>query len=127
MRKLYLLTSILLMSACWAVAQYSSSPNEQSGAAANTANTQTIQGCLSGTEGNYTLTSNAGTTYRLTGDTAKLQSQVGNTIQVTGTSSPGMNSSNNMQQSGSMSGSTEPQQTFDVTSFEHVSAHCNSM
>jgi len=122
MKRIFLLASILVLSASWAVAQYSSTgTSEQSSAAANT---KTVQGCLSGSEGSYSLTDQAGTTYKLTGDTAKLQAHVGHTIHVTGTPSSDMSSNGMGRQSGSMSESAESPQTLQVSSFKHISATC---
>ena len=86
-----LLLSVLLLSASWAAAQnYPSqtSPSQTSSSqtAPSTAGAQTtIQGCLSGSNGNYTLTDKKGKTYQLTGDASKLNEHVGHEIRVTGT------------------------------------------
>lgn len=123
MKKILLLSSILLLSAVWAVAQYDSQSSSDSGSAA--AKT-TIEGCLSGSAGSYSLTDKSGTMYQLTGDTAKLDKHVGHTIQLTGTATASSASNTNSQNaSGSMSGSTDTQQSFNVTSFKHVSSKCN--
>ena len=84
----------------------------------------TIVGCLSGSDGSYSLTDKSGTTYQLTGDTAKLQNHVGHTIQVTGTSAS--DSTMRGKQSGSMSAPSDTETTFNVTSFKHVSSTCSS-
>jgi len=125
MKRILLLSSILLLSVVCAVAQYdsqSSASSKSSGAS------KTIEGCLAGSNGSYSLTDKSGTMYQLTGDTAKLDKHVGHTIQVTGmttTSSASKTSTENP--TGSMSGSADMQQTFNVTSFKHVSANCNDM
>ncbi len=132
MKKILLLSSILLLSVTWALAQYGSqSSTSQSSTSSESSNSgmskTTLQGCLSGSNGNYTLTDSSGATYQLTGDTAKLEKHIGHTIQVTGT--PQTSSASNTTSgnpSGSMSGSAEAQQTFDVTSFKHVSGKCNT-
>jgi hypothetical protein len=123
MKKILLLGSILLLSAVWAVAQYDSqSSSESSGAS------KTVEGCLAGSNGSFTLTDKSGTAYQLTGDTAKLDKHVGHTIQVTGTSTTSSASKTSTDNSsGSMSGNAEMQQTFNVTSFKHVAANCNDM
>jgi hypothetical protein len=124
MKKILLLSSILLLSAVWAVAQYDSQSSGESSSASKT----TIEGCLSGSAGSFTLTDNSGTLYQLTGDTAKLDKHVGHTIQVTGMATTSSASNTNSQNAaGSMSGSADTQQTFNVTSFKHVSAKCNEM
>jgi hypothetical protein len=126
MKKILLLSSILLLSAVWAVAQYDSqtSASQSSSDSSKT----TVEGCLAGSNGSFSLTDKSGTMYQLTGDTAKLDKHVGHTIQVTGTtttSSASTTSANSA--SGAMSGSADMQQTFSVTSFKHVSANCNDM
>lgn len=121
MKKPFLLSSILLLTAAFAVAQYGS----QSGSNPSSSDMSqtTIQGCLAGSDGNYTLTDKSGTTYQLTGDTAKLQNHVGHTIQVTGTSAPDAGDMSE-KQSGSMSAPSDSPPMFNVTSFKHVSATC---
>jgi len=117
MKRLLLLSSILLLSAVCAVAQYD--PPSQ-----DDASKTTIQGCLAGSNGNYTLTDKSGTTYQLTGATAKLQAHVGHTISVTGTTGPSTGASS--APSGSMSAPAETQPTLNVTSFKHVAPNCSS-
>lgn len=119
MKRMLLLGTMLLLSALCAVAQYERpDPGTDSSAAGKT----TIQGCLAGSAGSYSLTDKSGTTYQLTGDTAKLQAHVGHTIKVTGTSE---GSPSTTGQSGSMSAPSDAQPTFNVTSFKHVSASCS--
>lgn len=123
MKKILLLSSILLLSAVWAVAQSSSQPSTTSSDLGN----MTVEGCLSGSVGNYSLTDKSGTTYQLTGDTARLENQVGHTIQVTGTSSDSSAANAAKDPSGAMSGSTGSngaQTALNVTSFKHISANC---
>src|SRR6185437_12738770 len=67
-----------------------STPSDQSGANAQGSSSAsgqtTVQGCLSGSNGNYTLTQDTtGTTYTLTGDTSQLQQHIGHEVQITGT------------------------------------------
>src|SRR6185503_18835522 len=68
----------------------------------SSASGNSIEGCLSGSAGNWTLTDQSGKTYQLSGDTSKLSDHVGHQIRVTGTdnSSSASNSS-----SGSMGSS----------------------
>jgi hypothetical protein len=149
-----LFTSILLLSAGWALAQYSSG-SDNSAAGSSDSNTgaysgssagsetssgeasqqgsksssmapqgstisDKIQGCLSESNGKFTLTDNSGTAYQLTGKTANLKAHVGHTIEVTGKTS-GANAP------GSMSGEqSSMEQTLQVTSFKHVSSNCKS-
>ena len=72
MRKLCLLTAVLLLVSAWVVAQDSSQAAgaEASQTSSNAGETTTIEGCLSGSAGNYTLTDNSGKTYQLQGDSS---------------------------------------------------------
>jgi hypothetical protein len=127
MRKTILLGSILLLSAVWALGQYDSPYNQSNGSQSSTDQTA-IEGCLSGSDGNYTLTDKSGTTYQLTGDTAKLGNHVGHDMQLTGTSSTSSASAtdSNADQPSSISGSASSPQTFNVTSFKHISKNCSA-
>jgi hypothetical protein len=120
MKKLFLLSSILLLSACWAVAQDVNTPHS-TGQSSNAADTTTVQGCLSMDDGMYTLSDPTGTAYRLTGDTSKLQAHVGHTIQVTGTVyDPNLAK----MQGGAMSAPADSHATLNVNSFKHIAASC---
>lgn len=121
MKRILLLSSILLLSAVWALAQYDTQSGASSQSSSDASKT-TVEGCLSGSNGSYSLTDKSGTMYQLTGDTAKLEKHVGHTMQVTGTAT-----ASSASKAGSMSGSADTQQTFNVTSFKHVSANCNDM
>ena len=121
MKKVILLSSILLLSVVFAVAQDSSQSGASSGNSSGNSGLMTVQGCLSGSVGNYSLMdSKSGTSYQLTGDTARLQMHVGHTIQVTGTSTSGPSSG----QTGAMSSPSDSHPTLMVSSFKHVSATC---
>lgn len=131
MRYLQLLSPLLLC-VVWAAAQDSSqtSPTQSSPNPSSSAQTRsdgndstTVQGCLSGTSGSYTLTDKNGMTYQLTGDNAKLAEHVGHTIQVTGNTNAG--SANPSGSSTSGMGQTNPQQTLQVTSMKHISKTCS--
>ncbi|HKV82848.1 MAG TPA: hypothetical protein VJP02_32165 [Candidatus Sulfotelmatobacter sp.] len=132
MRQIFLLLSILLLGLSWAVAQdattqgsTSSAPSSNSGQTSRTGDggQMTVEGCLSGSNGNFTLTDKSGTSYQLTGDTAKLTEHVGHEIKVTGTSASA---------GAGASGSTEPSgtagagQALQVTSVKHISKTCKS-
>lgn len=79
-----------------------------------------IEGCLSGSDGNYTLTDQAGASYKLTGDTAKLSEHIGHEVKITGTksSASATGASDTMGQTGGA------QQSIEVTSVKHVSKTC---
>src|SRR3984893_1517858 len=88
-----LLLLLLLLGASWAAAQnYPSqtSPSQTSTSQTTPSDTgteTTVQGCLSGSAGNYTLTDKNGNSFQLTGDTAKLSEHVGHEVKVTGSAS----------------------------------------
>jgi uncharacterized protein DUF5818 len=138
MRQMLLLVSVLLLGLSWAVAQdnASSSPSSsstgsaQSDSSANSGQTSrtgaggqmTVEGCLSGSNGNFTLTDKNGMAYQLTGDTAKLSDHVGHEIKVTGTSASGAGAESS---AGAAAGSAAGQ-TLQVSSVKHVSKTCKS-
>jgi hypothetical protein len=120
MRQIFLLLSILLLGLSWAVAQDSTSgQTSRTGAGGQ----MTVEGCLSGSNGNFTLTDKNGMAYQLTGDTAKLTEHVGHEIKVTGTSaSAGAGASGSTEPSGSAGAG----QALQVTSVKHIAKTCKS-
>ena len=135
MRRLVLLLSVLLLGACWAVAQdttsqtnsNSSETSASSGqtSSATASGTTTVQGCLSGSSGNFTLTDKNGNTYQLTGDTAKLSEHVGHEVKVTGTTSSASASADGTA-SGTTGQASGNSQTLEVSSMRHISKTCQS-
>ena len=86
MPKSLMLVLALLVSSAWLTAQeYPQTGSSQTGNAA--AGQNTIQGCLQGSNGSYTLKADSGTTYQLQGDTSMLSKHVGHEVQITGTPS----------------------------------------
>lgn len=141
MRKLFLLISVLLLGLSWAVAQDSSTPSSQDSTSSSPssgsqnsaagsgqtsrsgAGQMTVEGCLSGSSGNFTLTDKNGTAYQLTGDPAKLSEHVGHEVKVTGTSgAAGTGASGSTETSAAGSAG----QSLQVTSVKHVSKTCKS-
>jgi uncharacterized protein DUF5818 len=118
MKRTFLLLSVLLLSAAWAMAQNGGGYSNNEGSNSSHASQVTVQGCLGEEGGNFTLTEPSGTTYQLVGNTEKLRAHVGHTMRVTGTSTSAA------QVPGSMSETTETQPTLSVTSFKHVSSNC---
>ena len=80
----------LILATTWLMAQEPASQgsSSQAGTAASSGSGQTaVEGCLQGSNGSFTLTDKAGTTYQLSGDTSKLAEHVGHEVQITGTTS----------------------------------------
>ena len=125
MRQVLLLVSVLLLGLSWAVAQDSSAASSSSYPAQQSAGQSqsgasgqmTVEGCLSGSNGSFTLTDKNGMAYQLTGDTAKLSEHVGHEVKITGTSSASGSSASTSSASG---------QTLQVTSMKHISKTCKS-
>jgi hypothetical protein len=115
MRRIILLSSILLLSAVWAVAQYGSSSENGT---ETISIERSVEGCLDGAIGSYTLTDSAGASYRLTGDTEQLKPHVGETLKVTGMVTPIVH------EPGAMSEGTETEPTLSIISFRRVSLLC---
>jgi hypothetical protein len=132
MRQLFLLVSVLLLGLSWAVAQESTSPSsDPMGKAGQTSRTgaggqMTVEGCLSGSGGNFTLTDKNGMAYQLAGDTAKLSEHVGHEVKVTGTSGSSAAGASDSTEPGGAAGSAGTGQTLQVTSVKHVSKSCKS-
>jgi hypothetical protein len=122
MPKMLLLAATLLFATAWLQAQDPSSQDSKPSSAQNGATTSqtTVEGCLQGSNGSFTLTDSSGTTYQLEGDAAKLSKHVGHEVQITGSSSAaGATATSN-----SPAGSS---QTLTVTKLKHISATCKTM
>lgn len=137
MRKL-LVMSVLLLGTAWVAAQTSpSSSSDQSSSTSSQSSTQatsgasgsqTVEGCLSGSNGNFTLTDKSGTSYQLAGDTSKLSDHVGQDVQITGSSSQNSSASAPSSSSGASAASSgaSAQQTLNVSSVTKVSDTCSN-
>ena len=98
----------------------SSSQTGMSGSSGSSGQTS-VEGCLQGASGSYTLTDKSGTTYQLSGDTSKLAEHVGHEVQITGTTSGGAAGSS---ASSSSAGSSAGGQMLTVEKVKHVSKTC---
>ncbi len=138
MRKVLLLCTALLCLSLWGIAQtdraaaQANTSGQTAGAPAPNSTTSgnpamTVDGCLNGSAGDYTLTDKAsGTTYKLEGNTAKMAAHVGHEVQVTGTASGSGSSASsaaNATASGNMSG-MGGSQALTVSSFKHLAGSC---
>ena len=130
MRKMFMLVSVLLLGLTWAVAQDATqaSPSagnasaQTSGQTGSAAGEKTVTGCLSGSNGTFTLTDKHGRSYQLTGDTAKLTEHVGHEVKVMGTPSAGSNSG----AAAGTTGGAGAEQTLEVASLKHISKSCQA-
>ena len=126
MTKVLLSAAFLVLSVTWVAAQnsdttgsQSSQPgsssagqsSSQSSSSMGSGSETSVEGCLSGSGGNYTLTSSTGTTYQLTGDSDDLGKHVNQQVRVKGTQSASSASS-----SASPSSSTSPSSSSSSTS-----------
>ena len=131
MRYLQLL-AVLLLAMVWGVAQdYPSQTNSTQSSQANPVNAggeQSVQGCLSGADGNYTLMVKNGTSFKLAGDTAKLAEHIGHEIKVTGTMTSASASPNNTDTSAGTTGQSTPSSggEIQVTSVKHIAKTCQN-
>lgn len=139
MKKMILVFAALACSGLWAFGQTSTNPSQSStsgqtggmssSATSNSGAKTTVDGCLGGSSGAYTLTDKAsGTTYNLTGDTSKLSAHVGHEVKITGTTSSASPASSggtsaSQTSSGTTSGANE---TLNVTSMKHVASTCTA-
>ena len=153
MAKVWMLAMVLICSAAWLVAQDQSSQsgsNSSTGSSASQSSTgsqgstgstssssgeTSVEGCLQGSSGNYTLTDNSGMTYQLSGDTSKLADHVGHEVKITGTVASGSSAGGSSASSGSStSSSSSPSsstgssasQTLTVDKVQHKSKTCKS-
>lgn len=119
-----LMLSVLLLGSCWAVAQYNSSQTNQT-KSSGTGTETTVEGCLSSSNGTYTLTDKNGASYELTGDSAKLSEHVGHEVKITGTeASPSASAGSAKGSMGETSSSTHG--AIEVSSLKHISKTCKS-
>jgi hypothetical protein len=137
MRKSLILSTFLLLCAVWVSAQTSGSsgsatqPSSPSSTATSQSSSsdssQTVQGCLSGSAGNFTLTSSSGTIYQLAGDTSKLSDHVGEQVEITGSAASGSDSSGSTATSPSGSGSSMGgSQTINVQKVKKIASSCST-
>lgn len=120
MRRTWLLSS-LLFCALWLVAQTNPNQTLAPDRGTKTGNDQiTLQGCLSESNGDYTLTDASGNVYRLVGTSSTVKEQVGHTVEVTG-----INSSHVPRSTGSASEPAAPP-TLTVTAVKDVADSCSS-
>ncbi len=87
MKKMLLLVALGMFCASLAVAQDTPTGQAATPSTSTSAGATTIQGCLSGGDGNYMLTEDGtGASYKLVGDETQLRKHMGHEVAVTGQS-----------------------------------------
>src|SRR6266576_1935983 len=131
MTRALMLAAVLLLSAVWVQAQQDpqASPSTAASSQANagqadSGSATTVQGCLQGSSGNFTLTDKSGTTYQLSGDTSKLTEHVGHEVQIKGTTSGSRTSAGSSSSTPSGAPSGGAQSTLTIKEVKHVSKTC---
>jgi hypothetical protein len=125
MRRTLLLSSLLL-GALWLVAQTYPNQTQAPDRSTKTGNNQmTVEGCLNGSNGNYTLTDSSGNVYRLVGAESNISEHVGHTVKIMGTNASHVPSSTS-ESSTSEGKSVAAPPTLTVTSVKHISSSCSS-
>lgn len=123
--------AIFLILFCWLGTTVTLAQDAASGAAASNAQAQsapltapqdnTIRGCLSGSTGNFTLTDPNGTQYRLVGNDSALQSEVSHEVELSGTQTQSLDTSN-----GSGADSVQSADSFQVSGIKNISNDCGT-
>lgn len=113
-----------LLIATMALAQDSTTANAagnlQDQAQSSTAQANKLRGCLSGSEGNFTLTDLNGTQYRLVGNDMALKNKVGHEVEVNGTQNRPVEDNS----SASEVDMARAGDTFQVTDVRDISGSC---
>jgi len=137
MKKMIVLSIALLFALLgWAQdqsAQPATQPPASTETSSSNANPGSVQGCLGGSEGNFTLTQDStGTIFKLVGSNDKLKQHVGHEVAVSGQVSgdAGSGASAHDQQSAPSSGTTDTAatggSTIQVSDVKMVSTQCGS-
>jgi len=130
MRKVLVAMAVLLLAlgVIWAQQQPATS-DSNTNTPANAGSEITVQGCLGGSPGNFTLLGSDGTTYQLQGNDDQLKEHVGHTVAVTGTLGTGNSTTTSATEAApsgtSASGTTGEQRTLSVSSLKHISSSCS--
>jgi len=128
MKRMLLLAALGLLCTSFAVAQDMSPQSSQAGSGASD-RAGTIQGCLSGSDGNYMLAQDqTGTMYKLVGSENQLKKHVGHEVMITGQMSPGSaaSTSDEANSAASASAGASNDNTVQVSDVKMVSKHCSS-
>jgi hypothetical protein len=130
MSRILTLMFVLLCSAAWLQAQdqYPQNPTTGSSQTKASSGQTSVEGCLQGSNGNFTLTDSSGTAYQLQGDTAKLSKHVGHEVKITGSPSgaSAAGSSAASPSGASSSSGMGSSQTLTVSKLKHISESCKT-
>jgi hypothetical protein len=89
-----------------------------------------IEGCLSGSAGNFTLTDQSGKAWQLAGDTSKLTDHVGHQVRIMGSDASGSSGANPSSGAGSSAssgaGASSTSSTFTVQKVKMISSSCST-
>ncbi|HZI55981.1 MAG TPA: hypothetical protein VFF39_04365 [Verrucomicrobiae bacterium] len=91
-----------------------------------------IEGCLSGSAGNFTLTDQSGKAWQLAGDTSKLSDHVGHQVRIMGDSgsaagsSPSSGAGSSAASSGAGAAAGASGSTFNVKKVKMISSSCST-
>ena len=120
MRRILLLTLVLVMSALWLQAQ-EGDPGRDVWVPTNTY-PPTVTGCLRNSSIRYSVVGQDGTVYNLTGDTGKLRNYIGHEVEVTG--KPTVRSFSTTEKD--IASTVEEIPALDVKSVKELSKTCDS-
>lgn len=128
MKKVILLLSLAVLSASLAFAQDPSAGQSTTPSNTDTStNAGAIQGCLSGSNGNYMLTQDGtGTAYKLVGNEDQLKKHVGHEVAIAGQVADGAASSASAADQGQPSTAASDTTTLQVTDIKMISRKCSS-
>ena len=120
MTKMLLALAILVPAATLQSQDTAQAGSSQTGTAAS--DQITVEGCLQGTNGDYTLSANSGRIYQLQGDTSNLSAHVGHEVQITG---PTSGASAILPSVVTAEDGAPPRPTLTVEHMKHVSEKCH--
>jgi hypothetical protein len=127
MKRMFLLVGLAVLCASLGWAQETPAQSDPSTSSAASTSTGTIKGCLSGSDGDYTLTQDeTGTMYRLVGSDSKLKDHVGHEVLVTGQliNAGSAASTTDQEQSDSSTSKSAGGSAFQVSDIKMVSKRC---
>jgi hypothetical protein len=88
MRKVFFTLSLGVLCSAFALAQDTATTGQPATPTDSSSSPSSVQGCLNGSNGNYTLTQDGtGTTYKLMGYESQLKKHVGHEVAITGQAS----------------------------------------